>query len=101
MLTQILRADAKKVKFDVAGPLCFGGDKVARSVDLSAQLREKDVVVVYDTGSNTVSLWSHHCSRRMPAVWGYSKSNGSVQLMKLKVMTACVNIMSVLCTHFF
>ena len=41
----------------IAGPLCFGGDKVAEELSLPA-LREGDFIVVHDTGANTLSTFS-------------------------------------------
>lgn len=52
---------------DVAGPLCFGGDFVARDIELPAA-EEGDVLAIRDIGANTFSLWSRHCSRPFPKV---------------------------------
>ena len=41
----------------IAGPLCFGGDKVAEEMRLP-ELREGDFVVVHDAGANTLSTFS-------------------------------------------
>ncbi|MEM9459136.1 MAG: diaminopimelate decarboxylase [Myxococcota bacterium] len=54
---------------DVGGPLCFGGDLVARRIGLPA-LVPGDLLVVRDTGAYTLSMWSRHCSRTQPAVLG-------------------------------
>lgn len=55
----------------VAGPLCFGGDIIsgARSLPSPAV---GDWLVLRDTGAYTLSLWSRHCSRAMPAMHGFS-----------------------------
>jgi diaminopimelate decarboxylase len=55
------------LKCDVAGPLCFGGDFIRRSVDLP-EPSAGDWLAVQDTGANTFSLWSRHCSRQFPKV---------------------------------
>jgi diaminopimelate decarboxylase len=55
-----LKTDERKV--DVAGPLCFAGDKIATQISLPS-LTEGDVLVVHDTGANTLSTFSRHCSR--------------------------------------
>lgn len=55
---------------NVAGPLCFGGDMIGRGVVLPRMARG-DFVVVHDSGSNTMSMFSRHCSRPAPAVYGY------------------------------
>ena len=54
---------------DVAGPLCFGGDFIGRQVPLP-EPEEGDLLVVRDTGAYTLSMWSRHCSRRQPPVYG-------------------------------
>lgn len=55
-----LKTEERKV--DVAGPLCFAGDKIATQISLPS-LTEGDVLVVHDTGANTLSTFSRHCSR--------------------------------------
>ncbi|MCB9678295.1 MAG: diaminopimelate decarboxylase [Alphaproteobacteria bacterium] len=54
---------------DVAGPLCFAGDVPARGRTLPAP-RAGDLLLVRDTGAYTLSMWSRHCSRALPPVWG-------------------------------
>lgn len=53
----------------LAGPLCFGGDVLARDLPLP-QLSPGDLVLIRDTGAYTLSMWSRHCSRGIPAVLG-------------------------------
>lgn len=56
----------KEVKpSDLGGPLCFGGDFFAKNVSLPAA-EAGDWLIIADTGANTYSLWSHHCSRPFP-----------------------------------
>ena len=55
----------------VGGPLCFQGDFVCKGVALPRGVRERDFLVVRDAGANTLSLFSRHCCRLLPAVWGY------------------------------
>ena len=45
----------------IAGPLCFGGDKIAEELDLPA-LQEGDFVVVHDAGANTLSTFSRYAA---------------------------------------
>ncbi|CAM9445232.1 unnamed protein product, partial [Laminaria digitata] len=71
---------------DVAGPLCFQGDYVARGSSLP-RATPGDLLVVHDTGANTLSLYSRHCSRRLTAVYGYARDEDgqiSVRLVKGK-----------------
>jgi len=55
------------VACNIAGPLCFGGDFIRRTVDLP-EPSPGDWLAVQDTGANTFSLWSRHCSRQFPKV---------------------------------
>jgi diaminopimelate decarboxylase len=54
----------------VAGPLCFAGDIVAHNV-LLPPVELNDWIVIRDVGAYTLSMWSRHCSRGIPAVLGY------------------------------
>ena len=55
----------KKVSHDIAGPLCFAGDYLAKNV-LLPQAEETDIMILAGTGSNSYGLWSRHCSRAIP-----------------------------------
>jgi diaminopimelate decarboxylase len=59
-----------EVNTDIGGPLCFGGDYIAKSVRLP-EAHENDQLVIMDTGANSYALWSMHCSRPFPKVIGY------------------------------
>lgn len=52
----------------IAGPLCFAGD-VLGEIDAPA-ISEGDVVEIAQVGAYSMSMWSRHCSRRMPPVFG-------------------------------
>ncbi len=54
----------------VVGPLCFSGDRLGVSMPLP-RVEEGDLVVVRDVGAYAMGLWSRHCSRGMPPVWGH------------------------------
>ncbi len=54
----------------IAGPLCFAGDIIARDV-LLPPVEPGDWIIIRDVGAYTLSMWSRHCSRGIPAVWGY------------------------------
>jgi len=71
--------------FDIAGPLCFGGDKVRRSIPFP-EVEEGDYVVVHDTGANCLSLFSKHCSRSAPPVIGYWRDESSEDGFALAVL---------------
>lgn len=53
----------------IAGPLCFGGDILARDLPLPP-LAAGDHVLIRDTGAYTLSMWSRYCSRAIPLVLG-------------------------------
>jgi diaminopimelate decarboxylase len=59
----------------VAGPLCFAGDIVARDIPLPP-VEPGDWIVIRDVGAYTLSMWSRHCSRGIPAVIGYDPQRG-------------------------
>jgi diaminopimelate decarboxylase len=54
----------------IAGPLCFAGDIIARDV-LLPPIETGDWILIRDVGAYTLSMWSRHCSRGIPAVLGY------------------------------
>ena len=58
-------------KQDVGGPLCFQGDFIGKNLDLPDGLKSGDIIVMKDGGANTLSLFSRHCSRLCPPVYGY------------------------------
>lgn len=53
----------------LAGPLCFGGDILARDVPLPP-IEPGDHVLVRDAGAYTLAMWSRYCSRAIPLVLG-------------------------------
>jgi diaminopimelate decarboxylase len=78
---------------NVAGPLCFGGDIVGRRVELPT-ISRGDFVVVHDTGANTLSMFSRHCSRPAPAIYGYRTIEDEVSLELLKPAESPEQVMS-------
>eukprot|EP00933_Yihiella_yeosuensis_P072086 TRINITY_DN8037_c0_g1_i4.p1 TRINITY_DN8037_c0_g1~~TRINITY_DN8037_c0_g1_i4.p1 ORF type:complete len:508 (+),score=94.18 TRINITY_DN8037_c0_g1_i4:58-1581(+) len=57
----------------LAGPLCFQGDFPARDLQVPP-LHSGDFAVLREGGSNTLALFSRHCSRMVPPVLGYKLS---------------------------
>jgi diaminopimelate decarboxylase len=55
--------------YNVAGPLCFAGDYLARNIELPT-INEGDWLLIDNVGANTDGLWSRHCSRTIPKVQG-------------------------------
>jgi diaminopimelate decarboxylase len=66
----------------IAGPLCFAGDIVAREIPLPT-VEPDDWIVIRDVGAYTLSMWSRHCSRGIPAVLGFDPQ-ASEQLRVLR-----------------
>ena len=60
----------------IAGPLCFAGDIIARSICLPRPI-EGDHLVVHDAGANTFALFSRHCSRQAPPVYVFASRDES------------------------
>ena len=54
---------------NIAGPLCFAGDYLARNITLPT-INEGDWLLISDVGANTYGLWSRHCTRSIPKVLG-------------------------------
>lgn len=54
----------------VAGPLCFSGDLLARERPLPPA-KPGDLLMIRDVGAYTLSMWSRHCSRGLPPVLGH------------------------------
>lgn len=69
-------------EFSVAGPLCFAGDYLNRSVSLPANVSEGDYIIVHDSGAYTFSMWSMYNSRQFPVVIGYNDADGSFHCLK-------------------
>ena len=56
--------------YNLAGPLCFSGDILAKDV-LLPELEEGDYIAIHDSGSYTFSMWSRYNSRQTPRILGY------------------------------
>jgi diaminopimelate decarboxylase len=54
----------------IAGPLCFAGDVIAHDIELPP-IDVGDWIAIRDVGAYTLGMWSRHCSRAIPAVFGY------------------------------
>lgn len=64
---------------DIGGPLCFGGDYIAKGLRLT-KVQKGDWLLILDTGANSFALWSKHCSRPFPKVIGAAE--GRVFMIK-------------------
>ncbi|KAJ1461801.1 hypothetical protein M885DRAFT_506928 [Pelagophyceae sp. CCMP2097] len=87
---------ASAAKTVVGGPLCFQGDIMAKDLDLPTALKPGDFIVMKDAGSNTLSLFSRHCSRLAPPVYGFRRGQGGAMedLVELKARETAESISS-------
>ncbi len=67
-----LKPSSPTYPYILAGPLCFGGDILARDIHLP-KVEPGDYIVVHDTGAYTLSMWSRYNSRPIPKVIGYRR----------------------------
>jgi diaminopimelate decarboxylase len=72
--------DDKTISYDIAGPLCFNGDYVAKNLKLPA-IREGDIFVIRNIGANTFGLWSRHCSRTVPKFVTCNEANNKIEIL--------------------
>jgi len=62
-------------KYDIAGPLCFQGDYLAKDVRLPS-MEKHDLLVMHDTGGYTMSMYSKYNSLQAQSVYGFSEKGG-------------------------
>lgn len=74
-------------EFRVAGPLCFSGDFLSRSIELPADTQAGDLLLVHDAGAYTFSMWSVYNSRLFPTVLGI-EPDGSFAVLRPKQETS-------------
>ena len=63
--------------YNIAGPLCFAGDILAKGIPLP-KVEEGDWLVIHDTGGYTFSMWSRYNSRQTPRILGWFEGTFSV-----------------------
>jgi diaminopimelate decarboxylase len=61
--------EGPRIPWNVAGPLCFSGDFLAKAIPLP-DLISGDYLLVLDAGAYTYAMWSRYNSRQMPKVIG-------------------------------
>lgn len=85
---------SEEILTDIVGPLCFSGDKLA-TAEFFPPIESGDFVVVHDVGGNSINLWSRHCSRQCPSVYGYfRKGIGSdLEFLVMKAKESLSNVL--------
>ncbi|CAI5746601.1 unnamed protein product [Peronospora destructor] len=71
------------VRQDIAGPLCFSGDFLAKHL-LLPPIQAGDYVVIHDTGGYMMSMHSKYNSRQVSSNFAYSASDSDVKFSMLK-----------------
>ncbi|KAL4115233.1 hypothetical protein PRIC2_013399 [Phytophthora ramorum] len=71
------------VRQDIAGPLCFSGDFLAKQL-LLPPIEVGDFVVIHDSGGYTMSMHSKYNSRQVSSNFAYSSSASDVNFSLLK-----------------
>lgn len=78
-----LKAGVDENPWNLAGPLCFSGDIIAKNV-LLPKVEPGDYLVIQDTGSYTFSMWSRYNSRQTPLILGHEE--GTISVLKPREM---------------
>jgi diaminopimelate decarboxylase len=76
-----LKQGADSTPYNLAGPLCFSGDILAKNVALP-EVREGDYIIVRDAGGYTFGMWSRYNSRQTPRIIGYYNDGERVDMLK-------------------
>jgi diaminopimelate decarboxylase len=69
--------------YSIAGPLCYGGDFLTSSIELS-KINQNDWLIIEKTGANTLGLFSKHCSQPFPKIIAYSSNKDAKDIYILK-----------------
>lgn len=77
------------VSHDIAGPMCFSGDYLAKGVMLPP-IEAGDYLVIHDTGGYTSAMYSKYNSRRATATYSYENESFAV----LKARETCTETLA-------
>ena len=70
-----LKSSKEKTTYDIAGPLCFQGDYLAKDVALP-EAEAGDVLLVHDIGAYTMAMYSKFNSIFPSPVYGFRRAEG-------------------------
>ena len=70
--------------FDIAGPLCFQGDYLAKQVKLPKTAKTGDILIMHETGAYTMGMYSKFNSNIPSPVYGFSLKNDRIWCFKEK-----------------
>ena len=79
-----LKTGKDEIPYDIAGPLCFSGDIIAKDLTIP-ELEEGDFIVIHDVGAYTLGMWSRYNSRQIPLVLRADQDELSVMKEKESV----------------
>jgi len=68
---------------DLAGPMCFQGDYLAKEVELPAATAG-DILAIHDTGAYTMAMYCKFNSIRASPVYGYWRSEEGLKMVCFK-----------------
>ena len=71
-------SESPEVPTVVHGPLCYNGDRLGGTIDLPSA-KDSDLLIYHDVGAYTISMWSGHCNRARPRVFG--TNDGETRLL--------------------
>jgi diaminopimelate decarboxylase len=74
---------SKIQNYAIAGPLCFGGDYITKSIELP-EIEKDDWLILGNTGANALGLYSKHCSQPFPKVILYDSEKETMEIIKEK-----------------
>jgi diaminopimelate decarboxylase len=76
-----IKSGRDKNKYIIAGPLCFAGDILAKTIELPS-VEKGDFIIIHDAGAYTLGMWSRYNSRQIPKVIGYYADGKRFEILK-------------------
>ncbi|TRY63185.1 hypothetical protein TCAL_02083 [Tigriopus californicus] len=76
--------------YDLAGPMCFQGDYLAKDVELP-KIDMGDWLIIQDTGAYTMAMYSRFNSILPSPVYGFTKKNGQMTILQQIAQNDLIN----------